>query len=77
MPETLDDLRDMPFVSLRHWVRGQTRAMGLEREFSGRRVKALTSGLLDELDRLAHGEARTWTDPTPEAALRNVLRGSR
>lgn len=77
MPETLDDLRAMSFVSLRHWVRDQTRTMGIDREFSGRRVKALAGGLLDELERLAQGEARTWADPTPEIALRNVMRGSR
>lgn len=74
MPEmTLDDLAAVPFVQLRKWVR---EALDLyttaDDKVSGRKVKQLTAGVMDELDKL-HGDPRTWNDPTPEAVFRKVF----
>ena len=64
MPET------QSFVTLKGWVRNYAQTLGLT--FSDRQAKRFTIRLVDELDRMA-GDPRTWNDPTPERAFRNLM----
>lgn len=74
MPEiTMDELATIPFVQLRHWVREALDSYTTtEDRVSGRKVKQITAGVMDELDRLK-GDPRTWSDPTPEAVFRKAF----
>lgn len=74
MPEiSLEEMATMPFTRLRKWVREAVDVYtDDERQVSGRRIKQLTAGVLDELDRLK-GDPRTWNDPTPEAVFRKAF----
>lgn len=74
MPEmTMDELAEIPFVQLRKWVREALDLYTItDDRVSGRKVKQLTAGVMDELDRLK-GDPRTWSDPTPEAVFRKVF----
>ena len=70
---TMDELAEIPFVQLRKWVRESLDLYTTtEERVSGRKVKQLTAGVVDELDRLK-GDPRTWNDPTPEAVFRKVF----
>lgn len=58
------------FVKLKSWVRRYAAELGMT--FSDRQAKRFTIRLIDELDRMA-GDPRTWSDPTPEQAFRNLM----
>lgn len=65
-------LDEMPFARFRRWVTERAVDEGLSNELSGRKVKVLASRMRNEIDLYLHGDARTWSDPTPEEAFRKI-----
>lgn len=62
----------MPFARFRRWVKDRAVDEGLSKDLSSRKVKALASRMRNEIDLYLYGDARTWSDPTPEEAFKNI-----